>query len=65
MQKESKRKKWTKPMLTVLARGSEGEGVLAVCKRGGFAYPGPEAVQNGCDSFLGLVCQSCLGEKPT
>jgi hypothetical protein len=37
--KESGKKAWQKPELTVLVRGKPEESVLAACKWAGYSYP--------------------------
>ena len=74
MKKESNpspKKKWARPMLTVLVRGGDrSEGVLASCKLGPFvAEPdGPFAAATGCIAspiYGGCPAITCYDSAPS
>ncbi|MFA5117361.1 MAG: hypothetical protein WC695_00750 [Candidatus Omnitrophota bacterium] len=52
-----KKKKWKKPKLSVLIRGTPEERILSQCKAGAGWSSGPGAGNTGCDNTG--VCGSC------
>lgn len=57
------KKKWERPKLIVLVRGSPEEMALANCK--GTVLTGPGTVWQGCGPAQFIICFGCISQGAT